>query len=74
MNKKTFTLALIFLCVTLVWLGVNIYWLFARRDCICLFDLAVAVLFVMAAAGMVYNELKKKRRRHLEEVNKFKIP
>ena len=26
MNKKTFTVAVIFLIVTLVWLGVNIFW------------------------------------------------
>lgn len=31
MNKKTFTLALLFLCVTLVWLGVNLYWDYVGR-------------------------------------------
>lgn len=74
MNKKTFTLAVIFLCVTLVWLGVTIYWAFRNRDCVCVFDVVIAVLFVLAAAGMVYNERNKKKRRHLEEINKYKIP
>ena len=61
MNKKTFTLALVFFCATVVWLGVNIYWL-------------VAFLFVLAGAGMTWNEYKKKRRRHLDEVNPHKLP
>ena len=36
--------------------------------------LVVAVLFVLAGSGMVYNECKKKKRRHLDEVNRHKIP
>ena len=72
MNKKTFTVATIFLCVTLVWLGVNIYWLLNRLNT--LFDLVIAVLFVLAGVGMVYNECHKKKRRHLDEVNRYKIP
>lgn len=31
-------------------------------------------MFVAAAAGMVYNEFHKKKRRHLDEVDKHKIP
>ena len=62
MNKKTFTVAVIFLIVTLVWLGVNIFYL------------VVAVLFVLAGVGMVYNECHKRKRKHLDEVNKYKIP
>ncbi|WP_418982790.1 hypothetical protein [Alistipes sp.] len=72
MNKKTFTLALLFLIVTLGWLGVNIYW-----DCTGnahIFDTFLAVLFVLFAAAMVHNEFHKKRCRHLDEVNKHKIP
>lgn len=72
MNKKTFTLALLFLIVTLCWLGVNIWW-----DCTGkphLFDTFLSVLFVLFAAGMVHNEFNKKKRRHLAEVNKHKIP
>ena len=72
MNKKTFTLAVIFLVVTLGWLGVNIYWALTRQNN--LFDLVVALLFVAAGVGMVYNEVNKKKRKHLDEVNKYKIP
>lgn len=72
MNKKTFTLALLFLIVTLCWLGVNIYWVFTGKPHI--FDMFLAVLFVLFAAGMVHNEFNKKKCRHLDEVNKHKIP
>lgn len=72
MNKKTFTLALLFLIVTLCWLGVNIYWVFTGNPHI--FDIFLAVLFVLFASGMVHNEFNKKKRRHLDEVNKYKIP
>ena len=34
----------------------------------------VGVLFVAAGVGMVYNEFNKKKCRHLDEVNKHKIP
>jgi len=74
MNKKTFTLAVLFLCLTLVWLGVNIYWWLSPRDCLIVFDLFVSVVAVAAGCGMVYNECNKKKRRHLDEVNKYKIP
>lgn len=74
MNKKTFTLAVIFLCVALVWLGVNIYWIREQVHCVGTFDLIISVLFVLAGAGMVYNECQKKKRQHLEQVNKNKIP
>ena len=70
MNKKTFTVAVIFLIVTLVWLGVNIFWALSNSNCI--FDLVVAVLFVLAGVGMVYNECHKRKRKHLDEVNKYK--
>lgn len=49
MNKKTFTVAVIFMIVTLVWLGVNIFWALSNSNCI--FDLVVAVLFVLAGVG-----------------------
>ena len=68
MNKKTFTVAVIFLIVTLVWLGVNIFWALSNKNCI--FDLIVAVLFALAGAGMVYNECHKRKCRHLDEVNR----
>ena len=72
MNKKTFTVAVIFLIVTLVWLGVNIFWALSNKNCI--FDLIVAVLFALAGAGMVYNECHKRKCRHLDEVNRHQIP
>lgn len=72
MNKKTFTLALMFLLVTAVWLGVNVYWALNHQNNV--FDLVVALLFVAAGVGMVYNEVKKKRCRHLDEVNRHQIP
>ena len=72
MNKKTFTLALMFLVVTVAWLGVNIYWALNHRNNV--FDMVVALLFVAAGVGMVYNELKKKKCRHLDEVNRHQIP
>ena len=34
----------------------------------------MGVLFVAAGIGMVYNEMKKKRCRHLDEVNRHQIP
>lgn len=74
MNKKTFTLAVIFLVLTLVWLGTNIYWRVTRSNCVNAFDLVIGVLFVAAAVGMVYNEFHKKKCKHLDEVNKYKIP
>lgn len=74
MNRKTFTLAVIFLVVTILWLGILLYWMLTHRGSVHIFDLFVSVIFVLAGLGMVYNEAKKKKRRHLEEVKKYKIP
>lgn len=74
MNKKTFSLATLFLLATLVWLGVNIYWLWTDNCSGSVFDLIIALLFVVAASGMVYNETNKKKRRHLADVDKRQIP
>lgn len=74
MNKKTFILALLFFCVTVVWLGANIYWRIVRPACVSAFDLLVAVVFVALAAGMAVHEFRKKKRVHLEDVNKYQIP
>lgn len=74
MNKKTFALAVAFLVVTLVWMGHNLWGYILRTHCVTLFDLLVAVLFVAAACGMVRNEYRKKRRRHLADVDKNRIP
>ena len=51
MNKKTFTLAIVFLVLTLVWLGTNIYWRVPHSNCVNTFDFIVGILFVAAAAG-----------------------
>lgn len=72
MNKKTFTVAIIFLCVTVLWLGVNIYWYITSHNT--MVSIVIAVVFILAGLGMVYNEGQKKKRRHLEEVNKHQIP
>lgn len=74
MNRKTFTLSVLFLCVTLVWMGLNIYWAVTHKNCVHVFDFVVGVLFVAAAAAMVWNECKKKKRRHLARVSKHQIP
>lgn len=72
MNKKTFTLAVLFLLATLAWLGVNLYWDFT--GCSSIFSTVVAAGFVVFAGLMVYNECHKKKCKHLDEVNKHKIP
>lgn len=74
MNKKTFVVALLFLCLTMLWLGLNVFWLLTHTKCVSCFDLFIGTVFVAAAAGMVYNELKKRKRRHLQDVVKNKIP
>lgn len=74
MNKKTFALALVFLCATLGWLGVSLYWRFTRPACVCGFDLLIAVFFVLASAGMTVHEFRKKKRIHLDEANRHQIP
>ena len=45
MNKKTFTLALVFLVLTLVWLGTNVYWKFTHSNCVHAFDFIIGILF-----------------------------
>lgn len=72
MNKKTFTVAVLFLLATLTWLGVNIYWDFTGK--VSIYTTVLAFFLVIFAASMVYNECKKKKCKHLDEVNKHKIP
>lgn len=74
MNKKTFTLALIFLVTTLIWFGLNLYGAVSHTKCVCKFDLLIGFLFVVAAAGIVHHEFNKKRRKHLADVDKRRIP
>ncbi len=72
MNKKTFTLALLFLCLTLVWFGINVYWDITRH--LDVYNTLLSLLFVIFGAAMTWNEAKKKKRRHIEEVDRTKIP
>lgn len=74
MNKKTFALAVLFFCATLAWFLLILYWRFVAGHYVNTFDLVVSVLCVIAGSGMVYHEFRKKKRRHLDEVNKHKIP
>ena len=64
-NKKTATVALIFMLATIMWLTINVVW--------CLHDghyanLIIPVLFVVAGVAMFYNEFHKKPRKHVEDV------
>ena len=72
MNKKTFTLSLVFLIATIVWLAVNIYW--DLHNYFSGWSTVWAVLFVIFAFLMVVNECKKKKRRHLEDADPHQIP
>lgn len=60
--------------LTLVWLGLNVYWKVTHSNCVHVIDFIIGIMFVAAAAGMVYNEFHKKKRRHLDEVDKHQIP
>ena len=68
MNKKTFTVALIFLCATLVWLAVNLVWFMQDGKWS---EIFVPVQLVAAGVYMVYSEYHKRKRRHVEEVKKY---
>ena len=68
MNKKTFTVALLFLCLTLVWLVINLIWFMQDGKWS---EIVVPVLLVVAGVYMVYSEFHKRKRRHIEEVKKY---
>ncbi len=72
MNRKAFAVAILFLCVALVWLGINIYWAIIHRNGP--FDLGIAIVFVVAGCGMAWSESQKKKRQRLDQINKHKIP
>ena len=72
MNRKTALLAVAFLCLTLVWFGVKLYWMFQGGNSVT--DLLIALLLVAAGGIMVWNECHKKKRRRLDEVNPHQIP
>lgn len=71
MNKKTLTLAVIFLCVAVALLVVNYFWF--REKCTG-YDWGISIFLVIAGVWMVWNELHKKKRKHLADVNKHEIP
>lgn len=68
MNKKTFVVAVVFLCATLGWF-VSLLWLNGS-----VFDIVISLLFILASAGMVYSEYGKKKRVHISDVKRNKIP
>lgn len=70
MNKKTFCVAFLFLLLTLFLLGLVVYCSMTHRAHMTGFDYLLSLFFVAAAGCMVYNEYKKKRRRHLDEADK----
>lgn len=72
MNRKTFSVAVFFFCLTLAWLVVNIWWALAHRNTTV--DLVIAAVFFLAGIGMIYNEINKKKRQHISDVDKHKIP
>ncbi len=69
MNKKTFSVALLFLVVTLLWLGFEIYWFCTNH--LPKKELAMPVLFVIAALVMVWREFRRKKRKHVEDVKRY---
>lgn len=71
MNKKTFSLAVIFLCVAVALLLADFLWFYEKCTA---YDWIIAAFLVIAGIWMVWNELHKKKRPHLTEVDKNKIP
>ncbi len=69
MNKKTFTVAIIFFFVTLLWLGVELFFYF--KGYIVGKELAMPVLFVIAAVLVCWREFRRKKRKHVEEVKRY---
>ncbi len=69
MNKKTFTVSLVFLFVTVAWLTVNIIWFIHGSTQ--WFRLLLPVLFVACASLMTWREFKRKKRKHVEDVKHY---
>lgn len=69
MNKKTFTVALVFLFFTVVWLTVNLVWYFGGH--LCARELFFPALFVVAGALMTWREFHRKKRKHVEDVKRY---
>ncbi len=71
MNKKTFSVAMLFLFVTIVWLVIELVWYFGSAYCSSARELILPVLFVVAAVLMVWREYHRKKRKHVEDVKKY---
>ncbi len=69
MNKKTFTVAIVFLFVTVLWLAFELVWFFAGY--IHAHKLILPVLFVVAAVVMCWREYHRKKRKHVEDVKHY---
>lgn len=69
MNKKTFSVAMVLLFVTIVWLVINLVWYFGGH--MCARELTLPIIFVVAAAAVVWREYHRKKRKHVEEVKKY---
>ncbi len=72
MNKKAFALSALFFVVALAWLAINIYWVVTGQNSF--FRLVIPSGLAVAGFVMVYNEGKKKKRRHVCDVDKNIIP
>lgn len=69
MNRKTFTVALLFLFFTVVWLVVNLVWYFGGMQCVR--ELFLPTVFVVAGVVMVWREYHRKKRKHVEDVKRY---
>lgn len=49
-----------------------VYWDITRH--LDVYNTLLSLLFVIFGAAMTWNEAKKKKRRHIEEVDRTKIP
>ncbi|HJA99307.1 MAG TPA: hypothetical protein H9779_06915 [Candidatus Alistipes avicola] len=67
-NKKTATVALVFMLATIMWLVINIVWVLHDG---CVRNLVLPVLFMLAGVWMFYREFHKKKRKHVEDVKKY---
>lgn len=74
MNRKTFALAVSFLCLTLCGFAACIYGFATGTGSVGGFDLMIASVCLVAAACMVVHEGRKKKRKHLADVDKYQIP
>jgi hypothetical protein len=70
MNKKTFSVAMIFLIVTVLYLGFELFshFYFGHPNGR---GLVLPILFVVAAAVMAWREFHRKKRKHVEDVKKY---